>query len=65
MQQQPHGISSTTRRAQVVDLLATGILRVLAGRALTESHLVAVQPPGARFQAPASPPRPTAGSVRR
>jgi len=63
--QQLISMTAASRRSQVVELLATGILRVFAGRALERDTGVAVERPSERPHSTATPSRPTAGAASR
>ena len=58
--QEPTTMTATSRRGQVVEILATGILRVLASRALERDSRVEGERRSGRPQLSAMPGRPTA-----
>jgi len=63
--QQPIAMTAASRRSQVVELLATGILRVFASRALERGSGVAVERPSERPQSTATSSQQTAGAAGR
>ena len=63
--QQSSTPSPNLRRSQVVEILATGILRILAGRALERDSRVEVGGPSGRPQPLAWSTRPSAAPASR